>query len=206
MTCAKKQLFVADTLTMTFSTKIVLNLYCMLCGTVYIQISCIFSSVWEIWKSKDLRVKNIFLGWFCLLSHQGWWLVVPFKSCVEAASHHPGGHWSPGSEVWGRLVVGFLVHQRPSFWSFCSGARNVRNWAPIVFVGEVICRCWRDVDNNTAGGSMIQIRLGVSLNGKNFSFLAFGEITLGHRGIPQELVGCRWDWVVLSWADNGLMM
>ena len=38
---------------------------------------------------------------------------------------------------------------------------------------------------------MIQIRLGVSLNGKNFSFLAFGEITLGHRGIPQELVGCQ---------------
>ena len=35
---------------------------------------------------------------------------------------------------------------------------------------------------------MIQIRLGVSLNGK---FLAFGEITLGHRGIPQELVGCQ---------------
>ena len=37
----------------------------------------------------------------------------------------------------------------------------------------------RDVNNNVAGGSVV----GVSLNGKNFSFMAFDKITLGHRDI-----------------------
>ena len=66
---------------------------------------------------------------------------------------------------------------------------HLRNAWNRVFVVEVICWCSRDVNNNIGGGSMVQIRLGVSLNGKKFS--AFVKVTLGHRDIPQELEGRR---------------